>query len=129
MMKFYNIFRINSDTVANTTIGKLPMGFIGLEFIADNMEGRFQAKCITAGMEFTLYIDNTYPIEFVNPSKLGQTVIYGGIPYEVIGFSQYGHKDEPIFSVKLPTHHVVHIQDDNGKQDIFKITDLKVITY
>lgn len=129
MIKFYNIFRINSDTTANTTIGKLPMGFTGLEFIAANMEGRFQAKCITSGMEFTLYIDNTYPIEFVNPSEVGQHVLYGGEPYQVVGFSCLGHRNEPVSLEKLPTHHVVHIQTDNGKQDIFKITDLKVITY
>jgi hypothetical protein len=129
MLKFYNIFRINSNTTASTIIGKLPMGFIGLEFIADNMEGRFQAKCITPGMEFTLYIDNTYPIEFVNPTEVDQHVLYGEIPYRVVGFSQYGHRTESVSLEKLPTHHVVHIQDDNGKQDIFKITDLKVITY
>lgn len=129
MIKYSDIFKLNDNREQRVSIGKLPMGFMGLEFIQSaqpNEHGRIQIACITENVKFYIYFDETELSKIkqpVYPTEVGEYIAPTGTPFRVVGFSQYGHPNCHIDAIyEESKHNCVHVELDNDRIDVFPRT-------
>ena len=129
MIKYSDIFKLNDNREQRVSIGKLPMGFMGLEFIQSappNNYGKIQVVCITENVKFFAYFDQHEFNEIkqpVYPTEVGEYIAPTGTPFRVVGFSQYGHPNCKIgLKYHESIHNCIHVELEEGIFDVFPRT-------
>jgi hypothetical protein len=129
MIKYSEIFKLNDTHEKRVSIGKLPMGFLGLEFIQSappNEYGRTQVACITENVKFYSYFDQNELEKIkqpVYPTQFDEYIAPTGTPVRVVGFSQYGHPNCKIdINYNELIHNCIHVELEEGIFDVFPRT-------